>query len=370
EESAPYAEELIQEQLSRNRVFLGDSGLQALRDSTVLVAGCGDVGSWVVTMLVRSGCGRVVLVDDRPVLQASDICSHAVANVENVGQRSSAVLKAYLARVAPWVEVDLVLDPPRGLREWHALLSRLPAITYLVDTASDLSTKLDLIEATVQQKIPLVSAISPDGKTDPTAVRLGDIAHTIDDPSADPLRQHLKLRGILSSVPVVYSTEKPKPHRTAKNLNSLPGVYGLVVATHAMTTIAAYDTPVYTTPVRFKSKFYDPSLHALIRQVKALYPEVADAEDQVRQEWKLNKVIYTVEEVFRGHSVISGQVNKWALSIWNRRDTIKQAVDWRNVVLMTKEEAQRHEQLVLEGESCEAVYGSAVCERVEQRWKE
>ena len=47
-------EELIQEQLARNYTFFGAEGMKKIRRGTVVVVGCGGVGSWAAVMLVRS----------------------------------------------------------------------------------------------------------------------------------------------------------------------------------------------------------------------------------------------------------------------------------------------------------------------------
>jgi tRNA threonylcarbamoyladenosine dehydratase len=52
-----YDEELILEQLARNRAFFGDEGLSRIRKAFVIVVGAGGVGSWAATMLARSGVG-------------------------------------------------------------------------------------------------------------------------------------------------------------------------------------------------------------------------------------------------------------------------------------------------------------------------
>ena len=52
-----YDEELIMEQLARNRSFFGDEGLGRIRKGFVIVVGAGGVGSWAATMLARSGIG-------------------------------------------------------------------------------------------------------------------------------------------------------------------------------------------------------------------------------------------------------------------------------------------------------------------------
>lgn len=47
-------EELIREQLARCYAFFGDEGMARIREKSVVVVGCGGVGSWVAVMLVRS----------------------------------------------------------------------------------------------------------------------------------------------------------------------------------------------------------------------------------------------------------------------------------------------------------------------------
>ena len=49
-----YDEELIREQLARNYAFFGDEGMERIRRSTVVIVGCGGVGSWAAVMLARS----------------------------------------------------------------------------------------------------------------------------------------------------------------------------------------------------------------------------------------------------------------------------------------------------------------------------
>lgn len=47
-------EDLIREQLARNYAFFGEEGMQTARRGSVVVVGCGGVGSWAAVMLARS----------------------------------------------------------------------------------------------------------------------------------------------------------------------------------------------------------------------------------------------------------------------------------------------------------------------------
>jgi len=54
----------VREQLARNYAFFGDESMRKVRGASVVVVGCGGVGSWAAVMLVRSCvclCGRLLL---------------------------------------------------------------------------------------------------------------------------------------------------------------------------------------------------------------------------------------------------------------------------------------------------------------------
>lgn len=46
-------------------------------------------------------------------------------------------------------------------------------------------------------------------KCDPTRVQISDISSTIYDPLARSVRRRLRMQGVTSGIPVVYSTEPP-----------------------------------------------------------------------------------------------------------------------------------------------------------------
>lgn len=51
---ADYDEGLIKEQLARNYAFFGEEAMAKMRKGSVVIVGCGGVGSWAAVMLVRS----------------------------------------------------------------------------------------------------------------------------------------------------------------------------------------------------------------------------------------------------------------------------------------------------------------------------
>jgi hypothetical protein len=86
---------------------------------------------------------------------------------------------------------------------------------------------------------------------------------------------------------------------------------------------------------------------------------------------------YLVEEVYNGRSIISGLSTRLALTRWSkptqsfvdeRTPGQKNSLQMKDLVLMTKEEATKHEKEVLKGQkSLDEVYDAETIERVHKR---
>ena len=51
------------DRLHRTRLLLGDNAIEKLQGSTVMIVGCGAVGSFAVEALARIGIGHLILID-------------------------------------------------------------------------------------------------------------------------------------------------------------------------------------------------------------------------------------------------------------------------------------------------------------------
>jgi tRNA A37 threonylcarbamoyladenosine dehydratase len=100
-----YDDELILEQLARNRVFLTDAGLSTLRSSFVIVVGLGGVGSHATAALVRSGVARIRIIDFDQVTLSS-LNRHAVATLADVGTPKVHCMRKRLEQITPWLKLD------------------------------------------------------------------------------------------------------------------------------------------------------------------------------------------------------------------------------------------------------------------------
>lgn len=378
-----YSEELVREQLARNYAFLSEDGMAKVRDQRVVVVGAGGVGSWVVTMLVRSGVGKIRVIDFDQV-SLSSLNRHAVANLRDVGTPKVECLRRHLLQIAPWVEIDA------RNQLWNVLCGEELIFgdfdpTLVVDCIDNIDTKVDLLAFCHDRGVPVVSSGGAACKSDPTRINIADLAKTEEDPLARAVRVRLTKRGIIENIPVVFSAEKPDPRkakllpldqaeidkgnvdqlaamqsfrvRILPVLGTMPGMFGLALATHIITTVAGYPTEYAEGKNRIK--VYDGILQSLAGQQARI-----GHLDQ-RTPIALKDVPYIVEEVFRGKSVVSNYSTRLTLSRWDPA----RELSFQNIVLMTKEEQKVHEEKVLKGgEALSAVYGEEVLERAAHRF--
>ncbi|HET8538781.1 MAG TPA: ThiF family adenylyltransferase [Anaeromyxobacter sp.] len=105
----------------------------ALRARGALVAGCGSVGSYVAEQLVRSGVGRLALLD--PDAVGAENLSRTVYGAADVGAPKTEALARRLLAIEPGVELALAPRPVQALEP--AELDRLVREADLVVAATD-----------------------------------------------------------------------------------------------------------------------------------------------------------------------------------------------------------------------------------------
>lgn len=150
----------------------------------------------------------------------------------------------------------------------------------------------------------------------------------------------------------------------------MPGLFGLCAATHVLTSIAGY--PTEYSPGKMRSKLYSE----LRSNLAGLESRLRNNAKHIRVPLNENDIGYIVEEVFRGKSVVSGHSTRLALMRWEKiPGEAKGEEDYplriEDLVLMTKEEAARHEKEVLKGDKNPGdVWSKQVLERVQTAKRE
>jgi tRNA A37 threonylcarbamoyladenosine dehydratase len=197
--------------------LLGDDGVDRLSRATVTVFGVGGVGSFAAEALVRSGVGRLILVDyDRICVTNVNRQLHAMKGT--LGKSKVEVMADRLRLVNPDATIETRAEfygPETSAR----LL--MPEPDVVIDAIDNVAAKMHLIATCVRDKLRIVSAMGAAARLDPTQVRVADLSETRVDPFARDLRKNLRRKHGLdcaqrTGVWAVYSEEPPlAPHELA-----------------------------------------------------------------------------------------------------------------------------------------------------------
>lgn len=413
-----FHKELILEQLARNRVFLQDEGLAKLRSAFIIVVGCGGVGSHAVASLARSGVSKVRLIDFDQVTLSS-LNRHSLATLADVGTPKVHCIRRRMQQIVPWVRFDC-RNELYGESAADDLLApwsmdgeeKGQKPVYVLDCIDNIQSKVELLHYCHKHFIPVISSMGAGCKSDPTRVMITDISVSSDDRLSRSTRRRLKILGVQTGIPVVFSTEKPGPGKAtllplaeeefAKGqvdelsvlpefrsrilpvLGTMPAVFGYTVANHVICDIAGYPTD-YSMGGKGKDKLHETIHAALLVSLERLARAETGAQPiGLRLPMSKDDVIYLVDEIWRGKSVVSGLPSRLTLTLWQRPPQgFKPDPEWEkhgqicipfkpeDLVLMTKEEATRHEkEVLLGGQKAEDLYSAEVLKKVKQRQKE
>lgn len=190
--------------------LVGDQGVARLGAATVTVFGVGGVGSFAAESLLRSGVGRVILVDfDRVCVTNVNRQVHAMKGT--LGKLKVTVMAERLRAINPDATVEArpeFYGPETSAR----LLTPEPDV--VIDAIDNIKAKMHLIVTCLRERIRVVSAMGAAARLDPTRVRVADLGQTRLDPFARELRGLLRKKHGLDcsrpiGVPAVYSEEPP-----------------------------------------------------------------------------------------------------------------------------------------------------------------
>jgi tRNA A37 threonylcarbamoyladenosine dehydratase len=191
-------------EFSRSELLIGKEALNKLAASTVAVFGIGGVGSFAVEGLVRSGVGKLVLVDDDCIC-LTNFNRQIHATRKTIGQPKVEVMKDRILDINPRVQVQThqAFYLPENS---HQLLSA--DYDYIIDAVDTVTAKIDLAVRAQQLGIPIISCMGAGNKLDPTRFEIADIYDTSVCPLAKVMRRELRKREV-ASLKVVYSREVP-----------------------------------------------------------------------------------------------------------------------------------------------------------------
>jgi tRNA A37 threonylcarbamoyladenosine dehydratase len=191
--------------------LVGEPGVSKLRNSHVMIIGLGGVGGPAAESIVRSGVGRVTLVDfDRVCVTNTNRQVQALKG--NIGRPKADTLAERLRLINPQARVDAV-GKFYSASTSDELLGLQP--DYIIDAIDNMTAKSHLLDTSRAKSLRVVTSLGASGRLDPTQVQCVDLARTKRDPMGRVLRKILRQkygfnRSGLFGIEAVYSTETPR----------------------------------------------------------------------------------------------------------------------------------------------------------------
>ncbi len=227
--------------LQRTHLLLGEQRTGELQEAKILIAGTGGVGSFAAEMLCRAGIGTMAIVDSDTV-NLTNINRQIPALHSTIGKPKVEVLAQRLLDINPELNLKAhgtyLTDSTTG-----QLLDE--GFDFVIDAIDTIAPKCDLIVATAQRGINIISSMGAGAKTDPSEVKITDLWKTANCGLAKAVRAGLRKRGFRGKLPVVHSNEKPdakaivivderNKKSTAGTISYMPAIFGCYLAAYVI----------------------------------------------------------------------------------------------------------------------------------------
>lgn len=227
----------MKNEFERSERLLGTEAMHRLWQSHVAVFGLGGVGGHCAEALVRSGIGRLTLVD-HDVVSLSNLNRQLLATHDTIGRKKVEVARERFLSISPRADIrayDCFFLPE------NADFLDFTDFDYVVDAIDTVAGKIAIAKAAKEAGVPVIAVMGAGNKCDPTAFRVTDIYKTRMCPLARAVRSGLRKAGI-HQLKVVYSEEAardplssdeipaPGKRQVPGSLSFVPSVAGLIAA--------------------------------------------------------------------------------------------------------------------------------------------
>lgn len=226
----------MEHMLTRLEWLVGKEKIAELGTKAVALFGCGGVGGFAMEALVRSGIGRIVLIDGDKVT-VSNLNRQLIATQATIGRRKVEVAKERALSIRPDMQID-TYDIVYTKEAYPTFLEDIK-VDFVIDAIDMVTAKLAIIEECQKLGIPCISSMGTGNKMHPEMLTLADISKTHTCPLAKVMRRELRKRGIKRQ-PVVFSSEKPMTptrdddSRSPGSCGFVPSVSGLMMASYVI----------------------------------------------------------------------------------------------------------------------------------------
>lgn len=207
-----------EEIFDRTALIAGDEMMKRLSETSVILFGVGGVGSWCAEALVRTGIGRLTIVDSDTVA-VSNINRQLPATTATVGEVKVEVLRERLLQINPYADIRAI----RGIYSPETAPDfKIEEYDYAIDAIDSLQNKADLIlRCTTPETAPRRAFYSSMGaalKLQAGEISTAEFRKVTGCPLARALRNRFKKEGRMPrrKFTCVYSPERLSNRKSAE----------------------------------------------------------------------------------------------------------------------------------------------------------
>lgn len=210
---------------TRTEAIIGKENIEKLKNSHVVLAGCGGVGSYALEALVRTGIGKITVID-ADCVDITNLNRQIIATNQTIGMPKTEAAKKRALDINPKLEFadkQMFLDR-------NNIADILPCdADYIIDAVDHVPAKVGLAVFAKQTKTPIISCLGTGKRIDATKFEICDVFETSGCPLARKMRYEIKKAGI-DSLCVIYSKAKVYKTDGIGSVAFVPSVAGLLIA--------------------------------------------------------------------------------------------------------------------------------------------
>lgn len=227
-------------------MLVGDTGIEKLRKSHVLVVGLGGVGAYAAEQMARAGIGKLTIVDG-DVVNVSNRNRQLLALQSTLGRPKAEVMAERIRDINPEVELEVVNQYMKD----EAIIELVSKpYDFVVDAIDTVAPKVFLLYYAKQNGQRIVSCMGAGGKYHPERIEIADIAQSNHCRLAFYIRKRLHRLGVREGITTVFSpepvadsavtTDMEKEQNKVSNVGTIsymPAAFGIFCASVVINTL-------------------------------------------------------------------------------------------------------------------------------------
>lgn len=189
------------EKFSRLGISIGEDNLEKLKNSNIIIFGCGGVGTYAIETLLRSGVENITVVDP-DTYSITNMNRQLYATDKTIGMKKVEVVKERAKEINENANIQTICKKlEKNLEEFN-----LKKYDFVLDCIDSIKAKMELMKFCADNNINIISSMGFGNKFSPEKIKLKKLKDTKICPMARIIRKEGKKNNFLD-IMTVYSEE-------------------------------------------------------------------------------------------------------------------------------------------------------------------